>query len=75
MALKVLICSGDDESPLHWSVLGAINTLNSPENYIRLLRGLSPIYLMHWRGAQGLMWGNRGLFLLAVAMVGYGCVG
>jgi hypothetical protein len=30
MALKVLICSGDDELPQHWSVLRAIiHTLNS----------------------------------------------
>jgi hypothetical protein len=29
MALKALLCSGDDESPQHWSVLRAIHTLNS----------------------------------------------
>ncbi len=29
MALKVLLCSGDDELPQHWSVLRAIHTLNS----------------------------------------------
>ncbi len=75
MALKVLLCSGNDESPQHWSVLRAINTLNSPKNYIRLLRGLSPIDLMRRRGAQGLMWGTRGPFPPAAAMVGYGCVG
>jgi hypothetical protein len=76
MALKVLPCSGNDELPQHWSVLRAINTLNSPKNYIRLLGGLSPIDLMRpQRGAQGLMWGTRGLFPPAAAMVGYGCVG
>jgi hypothetical protein len=75
MALKVLLCSGDDESPQHQSVLRAINTLNSPKKYIRLLGGLLPIHSMHRRGAQGLMWGARGPFLLAAAMVGYGCVG
>jgi hypothetical protein len=75
MALKTLLCSGNDESPLNWSVFRAINTLNSPKIYIRLLEGLSPIHLTHWRGAQGLMWGTRGPFLPAVAMVGYGCVG
>jgi hypothetical protein len=75
MALKVLLCSGDDESPQHQSVLRAINTLNSPKNYIRLLRGLSPIDLTCWRGAQRLMWGTRGPFLPVAAMVGYGCVG
>ncbi len=34
MALKALLCSGDDESPQHRSVLRAIHTLNSPKNYI-----------------------------------------
>jgi hypothetical protein len=68
MVLKVLLCSGDDESPQHRSVLRAIHTLNSPKNYIRMLRGLSPIHLMRQRGAQGLMWGTRGPFLPAVAM-------
>ncbi len=75
MALKVLFCSGDDESPQHRSVLRAIHTLNSPKNYIRKLGGLLPIHLMHRRGAQGLMWGTTGQFLPAAAMVGYGCVG
>ncbi len=62
MALKALLCSGDDESPQHRSVLRAINTLNSPKNYIRLLGGLSPIHSMHRHGAQGLMWGAGGHF-------------
>jgi hypothetical protein len=75
MALKALLCSGDDELPQHQSVLRAMHTLNSPQKYTRLLGGLSPIHLMHWRGLQGLMWGTRGPFLPAVAMVGYGCVG
>ncbi len=47
----------------------AINTLNPPKNYIRKLGGLSPIHSMHGRGAQGLMWGARGPFPLAAAMV------
>jgi hypothetical protein len=72
MALKVLLCSGNDESPQHQSVLRAIHTLNSPQNYIRLLGELLPIHLMHWRGAQGLMWGTRGPFPLVVVIVGYG---
>ncbi len=55
IALKVLLCSGDDESPQHRSVLRAINTLNSPKKYIFLFGGLSPIHLMRRRGAQGLM--------------------
>jgi hypothetical protein len=75
MALKVLLCSGDDELPQHWSVLRAILTLNSPQNYIRKLGGLLPIHLMRRRGAQGLMWGARGPFSPAAAMVGYCCVG
>jgi hypothetical protein len=69
MALKVLLCSGDDALPQHWSVLRAIHTLNS------LLGGLSAIHSMHWIGAQGLMWGARGPFPLVAAMVCYGCVG
>jgi hypothetical protein len=70
MALKALICSDNYESPQHWSVLRAIH-----ENYIRLLGGLLLIHSMHWRGAQGLMWGTRGPLLPAVAMVSYGYVG
>ncbi len=76
MALKALLCSGDDASPQHQSVLRAIHTLNSRKNYIHLFGGLSPIHhSMRLRGAQGLMWGTRGPFPPAVAMVGYGCVG
>ncbi len=75
MALKALLCSGDDELPQHWSVLRAINTLNSPQKYICLFGGLSPIHSTRWRGAQGLMWGSRGPFPPAAAMVSYGCVG
>jgi hypothetical protein len=75
MALKVLICYGNDELLQHWSVLRAIHTLNSPKKYIRLLGELSPIHLTCRRRAQGLMWGTRGPFQPAVAMVGYGCVG
>ncbi len=74
MALKVPLCSSDDVLPQHRSVLRAIHTLNKPKNYIRLLRGLSPIHTTCRRGAQGLMWGARGPFLPAVAMVGYSCV-
>jgi hypothetical protein len=70
MALKLLLCSGNDALPQHWSVLRAMHTLNSPKNYIRLLGGLSPIHSMRQRRAQGLMWGARGPFLPAAAMVG-----
>ncbi len=75
MALKALRCSRDDVLPQHWSVLRAINTLNSPKNYIRLLGGLLPIHLTRQRRAQGLMWGARGPFLPVAAMARYGCVG
>jgi hypothetical protein len=40
-----------------------------------LLGGLSPIHSMRWRRVEGLMWGTRGPFPAAAAMVGYGCVG
>jgi hypothetical protein len=49
--------------------LRAIHTLNTPQNYTPLLGGLSPIHLMHWRGAQGLMWGAMGTFVPVAAMV------
>ncbi len=75
MALKALLCSSNDESPQHWSVLRAINTLNHPKKNIRLLGGLLPIHSTRQRGAKGLVWGARGPFLPAAAMVGYGCVG
>ena len=73
MALKALLCSSDDKSPQHQSILSAIHTLNIAKTYIRLLGGLSPIHLMHRRRAKGLLWGARGPFPPAVAMVGYGC--
>ncbi len=75
MDLKALLCSGDDELPQHRSVLGTINTLNSPKSYIHLLGGLLPIHSMRRRGAKGLVWGTRGPILPAAAMVGYGCDG
>jgi hypothetical protein len=39
-----------------------------------LLGGLSPIHSTRRRGAKGLVWGARGPFLPAAAMVGYGVV-
>jgi hypothetical protein len=69
MALKTLRCCGDLSLPKQRSALRAINTLNPPKEYIRKLGGLSPIHLMHRRGAQGLMWGARGLIPPAAAMV------
>ncbi len=75
MDLKALLCSGDDKLLPHRSVLGTINALNSPKSYIRLLGGLSPIHSTRQRGAKGLVWGARGPFPPAAAMVGYGCDG
>jgi hypothetical protein len=69
MALKTLRCCGDSSSPEQRSALRAINTLNPPKSYIRKLEGLLPIHLTHRRGAQGLMWGARGPFPPAAAMV------
>jgi hypothetical protein len=68
MSLKTLQCCGDASLPEQRSALRAIHTLIPPPKYIRKLVGLSPIHLMHWRGAQGLMWGARGPFLPAAAM-------
>ncbi len=68
MDLKALLSFGDDESPQHRSVLGTINALNSPKNYIRLLRGLLPIRSTRQRGAKGLVWGARGSFQPAAAI-------
>jgi hypothetical protein len=75
MDLKALLCTGNDESPQHRSVLGTKNALNSPKSYTRLLEGLSPIHLTRWRRAKDLMWGARGPFTPAAAKVGYGCDG
>jgi hypothetical protein len=51
------------------SALRAINTLNPPKNYIRKLGGFWPIHSTRRRGAQYLMWGARGPFPPAAAMV------
>jgi hypothetical protein len=69
MALKTLQCCGDASSLGQRSALRAIHTINSPQNNIHKLRGLLPIHSMHWHGAQGLMWGARGAFPPAAAMV------
>jgi hypothetical protein len=68
---------GPQNTPILWqcalseqrSTLRAIHTLNNPKNYTHLLRGLSPIHLMHRQGAQGLMWGAMGSLPPAAAMV------
>jgi hypothetical protein len=74
IALKALLCSSNAELPQHRSVLRAIHTLNSPTNYLHLLGGLLTIHLTRWIGVQGLIWGTRGPFPPAAAMVCFGCV-
>jgi hypothetical protein len=70
MALESLLCSGNDASQQHWSVLRAIQRLHTPKNHICLLGKSSPIKQRCQSGAQGLIWGARGQFLQPTAMVG-----
>ncbi len=51
------------------SALRAIYALSLPPKYIRMLGGLSSIRSECRGGAQGLMWGARGPFLPAAAMI------
>jgi hypothetical protein len=44
-------------------------TPSKPQKIYSLAQGLSPIYSKHWGGAQGLMWGAKGSFPPAAAMV------
>ena len=70
MALKTIRCCGNSSLLEQRSALRAIKTLTPLKNYIRKLGGLLPIHLTCWRGAQGfVMWGTRGPFLPAAAMV------
>jgi hypothetical protein len=70
MALKTLRCCGNSSSPEQRSALRTIITLNPPKEYIlHKLGGLLPIHSTRLRGAPGLMWGARGPFLPAAAMV------
>ncbi len=75
MALKALLCSGDDALPQKLECFEGHAHPNSPKSYICLLGGVSPIQSTCQNGAKGLMWGTRGPFLPAVAMAGYGCDG
>ncbi len=50
---------GDASLPEQRSALRAIHTLNTPQNYTRLLGELSPIHSVRRYRAQGLMWGAR----------------
>jgi hypothetical protein len=66
MALKTLQCCGDSSSPEQRK--GHTHP-HPPQKYIRKLRGLSSIHSKRRLGAQGLMWGARGPFLLVAAMI------
>ncbi len=46
-----------------------------PQQPQKLYPLASPIHSTRRRGAKGLMWGTRGPYPPAAAMVGYGCVG
>jgi hypothetical protein len=70
MARKAILCSCNDALPKYQSVLRAIHTLNAPKNYMHLLGKSSLIEQRCQTGAQGSMWGARGPFLPAAAMVG-----
>jgi hypothetical protein len=66
---QTLQCCGNASSPEQRSDLRATHTLNPPKKYICKLGGLLPIHLMRWCRVQGLMWGARGPFPPAAAMV------
>jgi hypothetical protein len=69
MALKTLQYCGNTSLLEQRGALRAIHTLNNPKNYTGLLGGMSAIHLVCQHGVQGLMWGARGPFLPAAAMV------
>jgi hypothetical protein len=69
MTLKTLLCSSNDALPQHRSVLRAINPINPHKKHIHLLGGLSPINPTCQRRTQGLLWGSKGPFPPAAAMV------
>jgi hypothetical protein len=69
MVPKTLRCCGDSSLPEQRSTLRSINTLDPPKKYIHKLGGSLPIHLKYQRGAPGLMWGARGAFPPAAAMV------
>jgi hypothetical protein len=69
MVPKTLRCCGDSSVPEQRSALRFINTLDPPKKYVRKLGGLLPIHSTHRHRAPGLMWGTRGPFPPAAAMV------
>jgi len=69
MALKTLLCSGDDAPPQHRSVLRAIHPITPHKKHIRLLGISSPIDPTRRIRTKGLLWGSRGTFLPMATMV------
>ena len=71
MALKTLRCCGKNASmPEQRSALRDISyPFNPPPKLYQFAQGLSPINLARRHEAQCLVWGVRGPFLLATAMV------
>jgi hypothetical protein len=55
--------------PYHWSILRAIDRLIAREKHIHLLGPLSPIDPTHMLPKLELMFGNRGPFLAAEAII------
>ncbi len=57
-------------TPMLWQfIIAGTNERFEPQKYTHKLDRLLLIHLLRWRGAQGLMWGTRGPFLPAAAMV------
>ena len=75
MAIKALICSGNDASPQHLSVLRAIHPLTPPKVITTCLEGLPPSSdddsagLNASCGAQGGHFHRRRPWLVVVEMV------
>ena len=72
MVIKAPLCSSNDASPQHQSVLRAIHPLTPPKNINACLGGLPHSSDDNGTGAQGLMWGARGQFPPVLAMVSCG---
>jgi hypothetical protein len=75
MALKALLCSGNDLLPQHRSVLRAIHTLIPPQKLHPLARWIFPYQAKMSAWSTRPRVSARGAFLPAAAMAGYGCVG
>jgi hypothetical protein len=55
--------------PIAVTTSGGVSPPNPGKECIRVLAGLSSTNLAHWCGMKGLMWGARGPFPPAMAMV------